>query len=83
VTLRFGSDRGETLLAGGNLLAPPVDAGFVAAVVEGAFDLPALGKADLLYGEDVSARLVDGVLARLDPGSGLFRSEEARLAAGT
>jgi UDP-N-acetylglucosamine 2-epimerase (non-hydrolysing) len=83
VTLRFGSDRGETLLAGGNLLAPPVDAGFVAAVVEGAFDLPALGKADLLYGEDVSARLVDGVLARLDPGSGLFRSEEARLAAVT
>lgn len=79
VTLRFGTDRGETLLAGGNLLAPPVDAGFVAAVVEGAFELPALGKADPLYGEDVSARIVDGVLARANQRSGLFRAEERRL----
>jgi UDP-N-acetylglucosamine 2-epimerase (non-hydrolysing) len=79
VTLRFGSDRGETLLAGGNLLAPPVDAGFVAAVVEGALGLPGLGKADELYGEDVSARIVDGVLSRLDPSTGLFRPEDRRL----
>ena len=79
VTLRFGTDRGETLLAGGNLLAPPVDAGFVAAVVEGALGLPELGKADPLYGEDVSARIVDGVLERLDSRTGLFRPEERRL----
>ena len=79
VTLRFGTDRGETLLAGGNLLAPPVDARFVAAVIEGALALPDLGRVENLYGEDVSARLVDGVLGRLDPGTGLFRPEERRI----
>ncbi len=79
VTLRFGSDRAETLLAGGNLLAPPVDAGFVAAVIEGALSMPGLGRADALYGEDVSARIVDGVLSRLDPEHGLFRPEDRRL----
>ncbi len=79
VTLRFGSDRGETLLAGGNVLAPPVDAGFVAQVIEQAMEHPELGRAEQLYGEDVSRRIVDGVLARAVPGSGLFRAEEARL----
>ena len=79
VTLRFGTDRGETLLAGGNLLAPPLDAAFVAAVIEGALELPGFGKVDNLYGEDVSARIVDGVVARLDGGTGLFRPEERRI----
>lgn len=79
VTLRFGSDRGETLLAGGNVLAPPVDAGFVAHVIEQAMVHPELGTAEQLYGDQVSRRIVDGVLARAVPGRGLFRTEEARL----
>lgn len=83
VTLRFGSDRGETLIAGSNLLAPPVDAGFVVEVIEGALAMPSLGEQPNLYGDDVTARIVDGVLARAVPGTdgrpGLFRAEEARL----
>ncbi|MFZ2504272.1 MAG: UDP-N-acetylglucosamine 2-epimerase [Nocardioides sp.] len=85
VTLRFGSDRGETLLAGSNLLAPPVDAGFVVEVIEGALGMPSLGEQPNLYGDGVTARIVDGVLARAVPGAdgqsgpGLFRAEEARL----
>lgn len=79
VTLRFGTDRGESVLAGGNLLAPPVDTGFVTAVIEGALDHAPLRGAGNLYGEDVSAKIVDGVLARLDPDNGLFRPEERRL----
>ena len=79
VTLRFGSDRGETLLAGGNVLAPPVDAAFVARVIELAMEHPELGEVPPLYGEHVSRRIVDGVLARAVPGAGLFRAEEARL----
>ncbi len=79
VTLRFGSDRGETLLAGGNVLAPPVDAAFVAHVIEQAMLHPELGSVEPLYGEQVSRRIVDGVLARAVPGQGLFRAEEARL----
>ena len=79
VTLRFGSDRGETLLAGGNVLAPPVDADFVAMVIRGALADPELGQVDSLYGTEVAARVVDGVLARAKLGLGLFRPEEARL----
>ncbi|MGL5824744.1 MAG: UDP-N-acetylglucosamine 2-epimerase, partial [Nocardioides sp.] len=79
VTLRFGSDRGETLLAGGNVLAPPVDANFAAQVIEQAADQLCLDDVPQLYGRSVAARVVDGVLARAVPGPGLFRTEEARL----
>lgn len=79
VTLRFGSDRGETLLAGSNVLAPPVDAGFVAHVIEQAMQHPELGEVGNIYGEQVTRQIVDGVLARVRPGHGLFRAEEARL----
>jgi UDP-N-acetylglucosamine 2-epimerase (non-hydrolysing) len=79
VTLRFGTDRGETLLAGSNVLAPPVDADFVVAVVEGALDSPHFGRVAGIYGERAAEKLVDGVLARARAGTGLFRSEEARL----
>ena len=44
VTLRFGTDRGESLLAGGNVLAPPIDSGFVADIIEGALADPELGE---------------------------------------
>jgi UDP-N-acetylglucosamine 2-epimerase (non-hydrolysing) len=79
VTLRFGTDRGESVLAGGNVLAPPVDAGFVVEVIEGALKHPELGEVGNVYGEDVAAKIVDGVLARLDGPNGLFRPEETRL----
>ena len=79
VTLRFGSDRGETLLAGGNILAPPVDSAFVVHVIEQAADRPQPVDVPNLYGEAVAASIVDGVLARAVPGPGLFRTEESRL----
>ena len=79
VTLRFGTDRGESLLAGGNVLAPPIDSGFVATVIEHAIDDPRLRGVGNIYGTDASQQIVDGVLARLVPGQGLFRAEEARL----
>ncbi len=80
VTLRFGSDRGETLLAGGNVLAPPVDTGFVVSVIEQAADRLRVDGAPNLYGDEVAAKIIDGVLARAIPGPGLFRTEESRLA---
>ena len=76
VTLRFGTDRGESLLAGGNVLAPPVSAEFVAEVIESAFADRANLRAEPVYGTDCASRLVDEVLARTKVGSGLFRSEE-------
>lgn len=79
VTLRFGTDRGESVLAGSNVLAPPVTPEFVVSVIEGAMGDPALREAGNIYGEHVSQRLVEEVLRRLRPGTGLFRSEEQRL----
>ena len=79
VTLRFGTDRGESVLAGGNVLAPPVDAGFVVDVLEGALAHPELGQIGNIYGENVAARIADDVIARLDPSTGLFRPEERRI----
>jgi UDP-N-acetylglucosamine 2-epimerase (non-hydrolysing) len=79
VTLRFGTDRGESLLAGGNVLAPPIDSGFVATVIEHALEDARLRDVGNIYGTDASKQIVDGVLARLVPGHGLFRAEEARL----
>jgi UDP-N-acetylglucosamine 2-epimerase (non-hydrolysing) len=82
VTLRYGSDRAETVLAGANVLAPPIDSEFVAQIIEGALSHPELGEVPSLYGQRVSERLVDEVLARLVPGTGLFRDERARLRLG-
>lgn len=79
VTLRYGTDRAESVLAGANVLAPPIDSGFVVTIIRAAMDSRQMGDVANLYGADVSARLVDCVLARLAPGDGLFRSERRRL----
>ena len=76
VTLRFGTDRPESLLAGGNVLAPPLSPDFVRVVVEAAFHHRGELMAEPIYGTDTAARLVDEVLARVAVGSGLYRSEE-------
>jgi UDP-N-acetylglucosamine 2-epimerase (non-hydrolysing) len=79
VTLRFGTDRGETLLAGSNVLAPPVDAAFVTTVIKHAMHDAELAKAHAIYGSAVASKIVDGVLARAVVGRGLFRPEDVRL----
>jgi UDP-N-acetylglucosamine 2-epimerase (non-hydrolysing) len=76
VTLRFGSDRAESVLAGGNVLAPPLSPSFVATVIDAALDHRAELRAEPLYGDDCAARLVDEVVARVRVPGGLFRSEE-------
>jgi UDP-N-acetylglucosamine 2-epimerase (non-hydrolysing) len=76
VTLRFGSDRAESLIAGCNVLAPPLTPEFVTGVLEAAFAHREELKAEPLYGEDCARRLIDEVVARVRVGSGLFRSEE-------
>jgi len=79
VTLRFGTDRGESLLAGGNVLAPPLSAEFVATVIAEAFAHRADLVAEPIYGVNSAGQLVDEVLARAKVGTGLFRSEEELL----
>lgn len=79
VTLRFGTDRGESVLAGGNVLAPPIDSEFIIEIIKGSLNNQAMATVGNIYGEDVSAKIIDGVLSRADQRLGLFRTEEARL----
>lgn len=78
VTLRFGSDRSESILCGGNIIAPPTDSGIVKKIIEFAWDNKTMRKAPKIYGKDVSKKCIDAVekvLAEGDP----FRTEEGRL----
>lgn len=79
VTLRFGSDRSESILAGANVQAPPIDSDFVVEIIRGAMNNSAMANVGNLYGEQVSKKIVDGVLARVDDELGLFQTEEARI----
>jgi UDP-N-acetylglucosamine 2-epimerase (non-hydrolysing) len=79
VTLRFGTDRGESLLAGSNILAPPIDSDFVVSIIKGAKNNKSMRAVKNIYGENVSAKIADEVLGRLDNDMGLFISEDKRL----
>jgi UDP-N-acetylglucosamine 2-epimerase (non-hydrolysing) len=79
VTLRFGSDRGESILAGGNIQAPPIDSDFIVEIVKGAVHNKDMAGVGNIYGERVSVKIVDEVLKRADEQTGLFQSEEQRL----
>lgn len=79
VTLRFGSDRGETFIAGSNLPAPPIDSDFIVAIIQGALNNQQMKQAGNIYGTDVSAQIIEQVLSRLHSKTGLFQTEEQRL----
>jgi len=78
VTFRFGSDRSESAMAGGNLIAPPVDAAAIKSMIEFAWDNKEMRKAPKLYGKNVSAKCIDAVEKVLKTGE-VFRSDEERL----
>ncbi len=79
VTLRFGSDRGESILAGGNVLAPPINSDFVATIIEGAVGNTVMASVGNIYGKSVSEKIVTSVLRLATPADGLFQTEESRL----
>lgn len=78
VTLRFGSDRAESAIAGGNIIAPPVDGKLIERIVSFAWDNAAMKNAPKLYGENVSSKCIDAVESVLANGE-VFRAEEDRL----
>lgn len=78
VTMRFGSDRSESILCGGNIIAPPTDAGLVKRVIEFAWDHQGMRKAPKIYGENVSKKCIDVVERVLKEGE-VFRTEDERL----
>jgi len=78
VTMRFGSDRSESAIAGGNVIAPPVDSMLIKKLIEYAWDNPEMKKAPKLYGKNVSAACIDAVEKVLKIGP-ILRSDEDRL----
>lgn len=78
VTLRFGSDRGESAICGGNLIAPPTAPGHIQKMIEYAWNNAAMRKAPKIYGSDVSRKCIDAVEKVLATGE-VFRTEEERL----
>jgi UDP-N-acetylglucosamine 2-epimerase (non-hydrolysing) len=78
VTLRFGSDRSESIMAGGNIIAPPVSGGLIRTVIDYAWNRADMKSAPKIYGKDVSKKCIDTVEDVLKNGE-VFRDEEARL----
>ena len=79
VTLRFGSDRGESIIHGANVLAPPIDSDFIVEIIKGTLHNKQMAGVGNIYGDNVSVKVVDETLARIDQNTGLFQSEEQRL----
>ncbi len=78
VTLRFGSDRSESAMCGGNLIAPPIDGKLIKKIIEFAWENEDMKHAPKIYGDNVSAKCIDAVENVLAGGE-MFRSEEQRL----
>lgn len=78
VTIRFGSDRSETILEWANIIAPPVNSELIADIVEGAIGNKKMKKKNI-YGSNVSQKIVDGVLSKLHTQGKLFQYDDERL----
>ncbi len=78
VTLRFGSDRSESAMTGGNIIAPPVDGVLIKQAIEYTWNNQAMRDAPKIYGNNVSAKCIDAVESVLAKGE-IFRTEEERL----
>jgi len=78
VTIRFGSDRTETILEWANIIAPPINSSLIADIVKGAIANPQMKK-DNIYGTDVSKKIVDWVLKKLQHQWKLFQFDDERL----
>ena len=79
VTLRFGSDRSESAMNGGNLIAPPIDGALIKKMIDYAWANEDMKHCPKLYGEKVSAKCIDAVEEVLRRGEEVFRDEELRL----
>lgn len=78
VTLRFWSDRPETMLAWVNVIAPPVNSNLIADIVKWAINNEKMKKWNI-YGEEVSEKIVDNVVWILQNDGKLFRFDDERL----
>ena len=82
VTIRFGSDRTETILDWTNIIAPPINSKLIAEIVKWAIGNKKMIKKEHLYWKDVSGKIVDEVLKILKKDGKLFKFDDERLELG-
>ena len=82
VTIRFGSDRTETILDWTNIIAPPINSKLIAEIVKWAIGNKKMIKKEHLYWKDVSGKIVDEVLKMLKKDGKLFKFDDERLELG-
>ncbi|MDB4978817.1 MAG: putative UDP-N-acetylglucosamine 2-epimerase [Candidatus Peribacteria bacterium] len=81
VTLRFGSDRSESIMNGSNIIAPPIDGKLIRRIIDFAWNNEYMRRRPKIYGENVSEKCIDAVVKVLAEGE-VFRTEEERLHLG-
>lgn len=79
VTVRFWSDRTETILNWTNIIAPPINSSLIAEIVTKAIANKNMKRKEHLYWENVSKKIVDEVLKTLEKNWKLFRFDDERL----
>ena len=83
VTLRFNTDRPETVFAGANILAPPIREDVVYRIIRAVYDNEAIRaemrSAGKLYGENVSEKIVNVVNGIISSGPLFELLEHERL----
>lgn len=79
VTVRFGSDRTETILDWTNIIAPPINSKLITEIVLGAIWNKKMINKTHLYWENVSKKIVDEVLKMLKKDGTLFKFDDERL----
>lgn len=78
ITMRYGTDRIESVISGDNVLVPLIDGDFAFSVINGIM-MSNDDSCSPLYGKNVSKKIVDYVLSHFNNETGLFRTEEQRL----
>lgn len=78
VTLRFWSDRTETILKWANIIAPPINSKLISEIIKWSINNPEMKK-DNIYWEEVSKKIVDIVLNNLEKNKSLFILDDKRL----
>lgn len=79
VTIRFWSDRTETILEWTNIIAPPINSNLIYDIVKWAIGNKDMVKKTHLYWENVSVKIVDEVLLMLKKDWKLFKYDDERL----
>lgn len=80
VTLRFNTDRPESVMCGGNVIAPPINKDLILKIIRGAEKYAdQLRNAPKIYGENPSQKIIAGVKQIINSEQNFFRWEHEKL----